>query len=61
MFLSGNDLGLNLDVLFSHQLVDLCVLDLESLDFPNRILAAAALHHTVSTDITKVTGIYCIL
>lgn len=34
------------------------MLDLESLDFPNRILAAAALHHTVSTDITKVTGIY---
>ena len=40
------------------QLIDLCVLDLESLDFPNRILAAAALYHTVSHDITKLTGIY---
>ncbi|XP_028392483.1 G1/S-specific cyclin-E-like [Dendronephthya gigantea] len=40
------------------KLLDLCVLDLESLDFPNRVLAAAALHHTVSTiDITQVTDI----
>ena len=40
------------------KLVDLCMLDLESLDFPNRILAAAALHHsTVSADITEVTDI----
>ena len=43
------------------QLIDLCVLDLESLDFPNRILAAAALYHTVSHDITKLTGIYTAL
>ncbi|CAB3980819.1 G1 S-specific cyclin-E1 isoform X1 [Paramuricea clavata] len=45
------------DLVQAAKLLDLCVLDLESLDFPNRILAAAALHHTVSTDITKVTDI----
>ncbi|XP_046843024.1 G1/S-specific cyclin-E-like [Xenia sp. Carnegie-2017] len=45
------------DLVQSAKLADLCVLDMESIDFPNRILAAAAVHYTVSTDIVKVTDI----
>ncbi|XP_069477483.1 G1/S-specific cyclin-E2 isoform X2 [Ambystoma mexicanum] len=40
------------------QLLDLCILEIDSLHFPYRILAAAALFHFTSTDVVrKATGL----
>lgn len=38
------------------QLLDLCILDVNSLDFPYRTLAAAALCHYTSIEIVKKTS-----